>query len=152
MYYIVSYENNMVKIIDEHPNRVILESKLVSLLCAFFKTRDIIKTPENLCEETANFLVKKTEESTTVYEKTISIGYFYNSSTTKLLQTYYITSFASRDGLAPSCDTPNILQLMNIQLMPLKKRLPIEGKKFDIIEELRKSEKFSNIQKHTRTD
>lgn len=149
MYFILSYENEDISILDNHVDKKIIESKLKTLILEFFKSQKIELEYEELFKESDSFyLVKNENGSISLYRKTTDVGWIYNAIETKEVRVYYIKSNSENKPQI------NLSSLFDQQKSKLKKAviIPKEKKDFNVISELLKDEKFLRLRASINPD
>jgi len=143
MFYLISYENEDVSILDMHASKPVLELNLRSNILDFFKSKNIEIEYEKLFQESDTFyLVKNENGSISIYQKTINTGYIYNEVETREIRVYYMKGFNKKEK--PKI---NLEKVFIQQKSKLKKTVIIHQKKeeFNIMTELLKNPKFLKI-------
>ena len=156
MFYIVSYENDDVSIIAQHESESVLREQLKMILLDFFMSKDIKSEYDALFTDSQEYyLMKNYNGSITLYQKITKKGYIYSSSDNKRLCTYYIKPISAPPVLTTIPKPPMIMADMFIhqrnKLKPLSANKSVEPEpEYNIITELLKNPRFSNIRKFTK--
>jgi hypothetical protein len=157
MFYIMTYENEDIMILDNHVDKNILGLKLKAMILDFFRFQKIELSYDELFAESDSFyLVKNQNDSISLYQKTIDTGYVYNTLEIKEVRVYYIKQHTKGNKVSVNLGDSNLHaqsagDLFTEQKMKLKKTVIIrkEKKGFNLISELMNNSKFQNLRRFT---